>query len=99
MSESHIEDVFAQILPEVDNGVFKITFTGWVVAFSSSLVLLDSLCSSYVVVPKVVLTALHTLFFISIAVHLTDFVMWDTTLSVEAVCVLGNNVLEKALVH
>jgi len=99
MSVSCIQMVFVEVLTEVDNGVLELASASSIITLSSSLVFLASTSNSNCIISKVVATALHALLFISVAVYLSDFVSWDSTLSMEAVGVLRDDVLEEAFVH
>jgi len=99
MSVSCIQMVLVEVLTEVDNGVLELASASSIITLSSSLVFLASTSNSNCIISKVVATALHALLFISVAVYLSDFVSWDSTLSMEAVGVLRDDVLEEAFVH
>ena len=99
MSVSGVKDVLVKVLTEIDDGILEVASASWIIALSSGLVLLDSTSNSNSKISEEVATTLHAHLLISVAVHLADFISWDATLSMEAISVLRDDMLEVALVH
>ena len=88
MSETHVENVFSEVFVEVDDGVLEVASAYWVVALSTSLVLVNLLGISSSEVSHVLLSALHALFFIGVTMYLRNLVGWNSRLSMEAIGIL-----------
>lgn len=88
-----IKNPVLQVLTKVDDGILKVSFASWVVTLSTSLMILDFLGISHSEVSHVVGATLLTYFEICISVYLTNIFSWNSTLSVETINVLGNDML------
>jgi len=99
MSETHVENVFSEVFIEVDDGVLEVTSAHWVVALSTSLVLVNLLGISSSEVSHVLLSTLHALFFIGVTMYLRNLVRWNSRFPVKAVGILRDDVLKVALIH
>ena len=93
----NIVDAFIVELTEVDDRVFQITFTANSVTLATRLVLIYVFCISDTVVAHVFTTTLNADFKISVSMNLRQVFRWDPTLTVKAVNILANDMLQVVL--
>lgn len=97
--EAKLEDVFSQVLSEVDDGVSKSASTSWSVTDATSLVSVALLSCSHSVVAHVLAIALITDLKVGIAMDVSKLVWVNATFPVKSVDILADDCLKDVSVH
>lgn len=83
----------------MDDAVVKLSTTSLIVTLSTSLVFLWSIGLDDNEISHVVLMALLAHFLMRVSIQLNELVLWDATLAVKTIIVLGNDSFDNISVH
>jgi hypothetical protein len=97
--ESRVEDDLVKILLEVYYCVLKHSSASWVITPSSRFVIENSFRIAHTEVTHVAQTAFHALLQISVSMKFRDIFHRNATLSMQAIDILRDYVLEVTMIH